>query len=273
MVFDEGSYLDGPVPTPVILDNLIAASRIPATVAVLIANPSQESRNKELPPNPDFADFLGKELVPWIHGRYNVTSDPRLTVVGGSSYGGTAATFAGLRHPEVFGNVLCQSGSFWWAPDHTFGSGTSTETGWLAKEFVKSPKLALLSGTRFSNRPTFVQQRSESELRGVHIERQARANGEAVSNAIQEARMHGYSGLARRVLYERNEFQIECQAPRAFDRDSHRESDSKVICEVGSLAARVRHQRKHKTNMPSQRVFRFAVPRGAQHEDREKQDH
>jgi enterochelin esterase-like enzyme len=143
VVFDEGSYLDAPVPTPVILDNLIAASKIPATVAVLIANPSQESRNKELPPNPDFADFLAKELVPWIHAHYNVTSDPRLTVVGGASYGGIAATFAGLRHPEVFGNVLSQSGSFWWAPDHTFDSGTATETGWLAKEFIKSPKLAL----------------------------------------------------------------------------------------------------------------------------------
>ena len=142
VVFDEDAYLDR-VPTPVILDNLIAASKIPATVAVLIANPSQESRNKELPPNPDFADFLAKELVPWIHSHYHVTSDPRLTVVGGSSYGGIAATFAGLRHPEVFGGVLCQSGSFWWAPDHTFDSGTSTETGWLAKQFVKSPKLAL----------------------------------------------------------------------------------------------------------------------------------
>jgi enterochelin esterase-like enzyme len=142
VIFDEDAYLDR-VPTPVILDNLIAASKIPATVAVLIANPSQESRNKELPPNPDFADFLAKELAPWIHAHYNVTSDPRLTMVGGSSYGGIAATFAGLRHPEVFGNVLCQSGSFWWASDHTFDSGTATETGWLAKEFIKSPKLAL----------------------------------------------------------------------------------------------------------------------------------
>jgi enterochelin esterase family protein len=142
VVFDEDAYLDR-VPTPVILDNLIAASKIPATVAVLIANPSLESRNKELPPNPDFADFLAEELVPWIRAHYNVTRDSRLTVVGGSSYGGIAATFAGLRHPEVFGNVLCQSGSFWWAPDHAFDSGTFTETGWLAKEFIKNPKLAL----------------------------------------------------------------------------------------------------------------------------------
>jgi enterochelin esterase-like enzyme len=144
VLFDESAYLNA-VPTPVILDNLIAAAKIPPTVAVLIANPSQEARSKELPPNPTFAEFLAKELLPWVHARYTVTSDPSQTVVAGSSYGGIAATYAGLRHPELFGNVLCQSGSFWWAPDHSPGPGSdaTTETGWLAKEFIKSPKLPL----------------------------------------------------------------------------------------------------------------------------------
>jgi enterochelin esterase-like enzyme len=144
VLFDEGAYLNN-VPTPVILDNLIAAGKIPPMVAVLIANPSQDTRNKELPPNPQFADFLAKELLPWVHAHYTVTSDPTLTTVGGSSYGGIAATYAGLRHSEIFGNVLCQSGSFWWAPDHGAGpdSDATTETGWLAKEFIKSPKLPL----------------------------------------------------------------------------------------------------------------------------------
>jgi enterochelin esterase-like enzyme len=144
VLFDEGAYLNQ-VPTPVILDNLLAAGRIPPMVAVLIANPSQDTRNKELPPNPQFADFLATELLPWVHARYTVTSDPKLTTVGGSSYGGIAATYAGLRHPEIFGNVLCQSGSFWWAPDHGGSPDTdaTTETGWLAKEFIKSPKLPL----------------------------------------------------------------------------------------------------------------------------------
>jgi enterochelin esterase-like enzyme len=144
VLFDESAYLTS-VPTPVILDNLLAAGKIPPTVAVLIANPSQDSRGKELPPNPLFADFLATELLPWIHARYSVTSDPKLTTVGGSSYGGIAATYAGLRHSEIFGNVLCQSGSFWWAPDHGVGpdADATTETGWLAKEFIKSPKLPL----------------------------------------------------------------------------------------------------------------------------------
>jgi enterochelin esterase-like enzyme len=144
VLFDEGAYLNQ-VPTPVILDNLIAAQKIPPTIAVLIANPSQDTRSKELPPNPTFAEFLAQELVPWVRARYSVTTDPSRAVVAGSSYGGIAATYAGLRHPELFGNVLCQSGSFWWAPDHSVGpnADATTETGWLAREFIRSPKLPL----------------------------------------------------------------------------------------------------------------------------------
>jgi enterochelin esterase-like enzyme len=144
VIFDESAYLTR-VPTPVILDNLIAASKIPPTVAVLIANPSQESRNEELTPNPKFADFLAKELVPWIHAHYNVTDDPGKTVVAGSSLGGLAAVYAGYEHPEIFSNVLCQSGSFWWAPNHSgaIADGVTTETGWMAKQFNAGPKLPL----------------------------------------------------------------------------------------------------------------------------------
>ena len=144
VIFDESAYLTK-VPTPVILDNLIAASKIPPTIAVLIANPTQDSRNKELPPNPEFADFLAKELLPWIHAHYNVTNDPGKTVIAGSSLGGLAAVYAGYKHPEVFTNVLCQSGSFWWAPDHSaaIADGVITETGWMAKQFIASPKLPL----------------------------------------------------------------------------------------------------------------------------------
>jgi len=146
IMFDGGAHLSA-VPTPTILDNLIAASRIPPTVAILIANPDLATRTRELMPNPDVPEFLMTELLPWIHARYNVTRDPRLTVVAGVSYGGVAATYAAMRHPEVFGNVLCQSGDFSWAPDHIHTIGqladATTETGWLAKEFLRSPTLPI----------------------------------------------------------------------------------------------------------------------------------
>lgn len=139
VVFDEGAYLTN-VPTPVILDNLLSERKIPSMVAVLIANPSQEARNRELPPNPDFADFLNNELVPWVRQNYNITTDPKQVVVAGSSYGGIASTYAALRHPETFGNVLCQSGSFWWAAEKPV---PYQEPNYLVKEFLKSPKLPI----------------------------------------------------------------------------------------------------------------------------------
>jgi enterochelin esterase family protein len=139
IVFDESAYLTL-VPTPVILDNLFAEKKIPPMVAVLIANPNQATRTRELPPNPKFADFLNNELVPWIRQNYNVATDPSKVVVAGSSFGGIASVYAGLRHPETFGNILCQSGSFWWiAPKPE----PYAEPNYLAKEFVKSPKLPL----------------------------------------------------------------------------------------------------------------------------------
>jgi enterochelin esterase-like enzyme len=139
VVFDEGAYLTN-VPTPVILDNLLVEKKIPSMVAVLIANPSQESRNRELPPNPAFADFLNNELIPWVRHNYNVTTDPQQVVVAGSSFGGIASVYAGFRHPETFGNILCQSGSFWWSAQKP---EPYTEPNYLAKEFLKSPKLPL----------------------------------------------------------------------------------------------------------------------------------
>lgn len=123
------------VPTPVILDNLIAKDMIPPVVAIILDNPTQTSRNVELPCNADFADFLAKEAVPWMRRNYHVTTNASQTVVAGSSYGGLASTFAAFRHPEVFGNVLSQSGSYWWKPD------ADAEHEWLIRQFVRSSKL------------------------------------------------------------------------------------------------------------------------------------
>lgn len=133
VVFDRDQYTaDAFVPTPVILDNLAAEGKIPPTVAVFVGN---VNRNKELPCNDAFADFLAKELVPQIRADYRVTDKPEETIVAGSSYGGLASAFAAFRHPEVFGRVLSQSGSYWWTKPG------DEEHEWLTRQFVTSPKL------------------------------------------------------------------------------------------------------------------------------------
>lgn len=124
------------------LDNLIAAGKIPPIVAVLVGNIG-DRRLKDLVANPDFADFIAKELMPWVGSRYKVTADAKRRVIGGYSAGGLAAAYLGLRHSSVFGNVLSQSGAVWWAPDHYEQRDPSTETNWTVKQYLASPKLPL----------------------------------------------------------------------------------------------------------------------------------
>ncbi len=111
ILFDGFSYLHW-IPVPTILDNLIHAGKMPPMVAVLVDNPP-ESRMSELEYNFAFVEFLSKELLPWIHDRWNLTRDAEKTIVGGYSAGGAAAAFVAMQRPDSFGNVLSQSGSFW----------------------------------------------------------------------------------------------------------------------------------------------------------------
>jgi enterochelin esterase-like enzyme len=145
VVFDGDTYIDV-VPTPTTLDNLISEKRIAPTVAVMVGNVNG-MRGTELPCNATFAEFLNSELIPWLRRNHNVTRDPRRVTIGGSSYGGLAATCAAYRHPETFSNVLSQSGSYWWTPPpdpskpDTFTPGA--DPSYVAQLFVNSPKLPL----------------------------------------------------------------------------------------------------------------------------------
>lgn len=131
IVFDADRYLSS-IPTPTILDNLIAAGAIPPVTAVFVANPTREARGVDLACNPAFADMLADELLPWIRGRASVSDDPARTVLAGSSFGGLASACAALRRPERFGAALSQSGSFWWEPDN--GKPPSDAAGWVARQ-------------------------------------------------------------------------------------------------------------------------------------------
>jgi enterochelin esterase family protein len=146
LVYFDGEAVPFAVPLPTILDNLIARDKIPPMVAVIVN--SQTTRERDLACSGPFADFLAKELIAWVRGNFNVSADPAQTVVSGFSLGGLAAAYCGLRHPEVFGNVLSQSGSFWlfegWKSDaDVFERNVFMDSGWLTRQFAKSPRLPL----------------------------------------------------------------------------------------------------------------------------------
>lgn len=115
VLFDGDAYRNV-IPTPTILDNLIAAKRLPPMVAVFVSNVAG-GRERELLFNRSFVDAVASELVPWVRERYPVSTDPRKNIVGGLSAGGAAATYAALLYPNVFGNVIAQSGAFMSSPE------------------------------------------------------------------------------------------------------------------------------------------------------------
>lgn len=122
------------IPTPVILDNLSAAGLVPPMVAVIPDSLENEVRGREMSLHEPFVDFLAQELLPWVHEHYHVTHDPARTIISGSSLGGLTTAFVALRKPELFGNVLSQSGAFWVGKDEE-------EFEWLARQFALRPRV------------------------------------------------------------------------------------------------------------------------------------
>jgi enterochelin esterase-like enzyme len=128
------------VPTPTILDNLITAKEIQPMVAVFIGQSPQPGRNIELTNNEPFLAYVADELLPKVREKWHATSNPAQTVVCGSSSGGHASAFFAFRRPDVFGNVLSQSGAFWPGQTH---EPEKPDREWLIRQFALSPRLPI----------------------------------------------------------------------------------------------------------------------------------
>jgi predicted alpha/beta superfamily hydrolase len=60
-----------------------------------------------------YAEFLVRELMPFIEQRFPVAHGPSQTGFGGSSYGAVAALYAAMRMPGTFGRLLLESPSLY----------------------------------------------------------------------------------------------------------------------------------------------------------------
>jgi Enterochelin esterase and related enzymes len=123
VLFDGPAYQTPRAPVPEILDRLIAAGELPPVVAVLIDPLDSETRRRELPLNPAFLAAVSDEILPHVSRDLGLPLSPARTVVAGSSYGGLASAWFVHERPEVFGNAIILSGSFWWAPEGDAGQG------------------------------------------------------------------------------------------------------------------------------------------------------
>ncbi|MBA3501883.1 MAG: DUF3327 domain-containing protein, partial [Deltaproteobacteria bacterium] len=130
------------MPLPTILDNLIAAKKIPPVVAALVAN--QGTRVRDLPGSAPFSAFLATELVPKMRADYRAGMTAADTIVTGSSFGGLCSAYTALHHSNVIGNVLSQSGSYQYKLGEIENDiSPSVEGGWLIRDYATSKKLPI----------------------------------------------------------------------------------------------------------------------------------
>lgn len=92
-----------------VLDNLIERLEIPPLV-VALSNPRQ--RLVEYANDPRHARHIVYELIPALQARYPLINEPSGRCLMGASFGAVASLSTAWRHPEVFGSLCLQSGSF-----------------------------------------------------------------------------------------------------------------------------------------------------------------
>ena len=112
------------------IDHLVGGFKIPPMFVVGIDNAAEQRTSEYLPyadshnaqfheQNPPklegtkYADFLIKEVMPFLQKRYRIASGAANTGIGGSSYGAVASLTTVLNHPGVFSKVLLESPALW----------------------------------------------------------------------------------------------------------------------------------------------------------------
>jgi enterochelin esterase-like enzyme len=122
------------IPVPTILDNLLQQKRIPPLMAVFVDNEGDRFQN--IQNTARFTASLSTELLPWLHTTLHAPTDPKQVIVTGYSAAGLASAYIVYKHPELFGNVLTQSGAYWRAFE---GEGAS-DAEWISRQYAATPK-------------------------------------------------------------------------------------------------------------------------------------
>jgi len=109
--------------TPIVLDNLIHQGRMPVIIGIFIPpgvlpargadQRGRYNRSFEYDGLGDrYARFLLEEILPEVAKDYNLTDDPNLRGIGGSSSSGICAFTAAWNRPDAFRRVLSFVGSY-----------------------------------------------------------------------------------------------------------------------------------------------------------------
>lgn len=134
-VFLQKEYLDE-LAVPATLQRLVASGAIPPTIAVIVDMSTE--RPTDIANRAKFDRFVTANLLPWLRAKLGGLPQPKNVVIAGFSVGGLNAAYIAHRHPDVFGNVLAQSGAFWRGNE-----GANDPPEWLTNELRNQPRLPL----------------------------------------------------------------------------------------------------------------------------------
>ena len=135
IAFDGYQHVQG-ADLPGALDSLLAVGKAGPFVGFFVDDSVFGVRLQDLANQPRMVSFVGGQLMRWIRASYNVTRDPHRAIILGSSAGGLEAAHVALERPDLFGNVISQSGAFWRGP--LADNGAPFE--WLTDQYKKAPK-------------------------------------------------------------------------------------------------------------------------------------
>jgi enterochelin esterase family protein len=108
---------------PTVIDNLTARKELPVIISVFIdsgsttlgdtGRPVKQNRSIEYDTVSDtYYQFLSKEILPIVEKKYNIRKDPAGRAIIGISSGAICAFNVAWNHPDQFGKVLSDVGSF-----------------------------------------------------------------------------------------------------------------------------------------------------------------
>jgi enterochelin esterase-like enzyme len=125
VLFDAGFWLAVDVTTT--LDNLVADGVVPPVTVVAVESIHGAHRQQGLTHPELFEPFLVDELLSWLRTQWTIRSTG--VTLAGQSLGGIAASYAALRHPELFSGVITSSMAAWWSGDSHGGLSGSQVIG------------------------------------------------------------------------------------------------------------------------------------------------
>lgn len=108
-----------------IAQDLITGKRIAPFIMVFVL---PQDRMRDYWANDAFADFMAKELVPFIEARYRTRADRNSRALIGASLGGLISVWTGLRHAETFARIGGQSTSFQIENERVVGALSGLDT-------------------------------------------------------------------------------------------------------------------------------------------------